>query len=605
MTVQRPPISVGMRAEHQRSALLVLLAGTACVYWQVSGFELVHFDDGRYVASNAHLHTGLSWTGVQWAFTTTYFSNWHPLTWLSYLLDFELYGLAPGGYHLTNLALHLANTGLLFAALRRLAGAPGCALAVAALFALHPLHVESVAWVSERKDVLSGLFWMGGLWAYARYAEAPSPGRYAAVGGLLALGLLSKPMLVTFPCVLLLLDFWPLRRLGAQPGTLDRGRIVRCSLEKLPLLALSAAACAVTLHAQSGALQQLDVGLPARVANACIAYATYVGLAFWPVGLTPFYVHPGEDVSWPLALVAACCLAAVTSLALLRSRRHPYAAVGWLWFLGTLVPVIGLVQVGEQAMADRYTYVPLIGLSIALVWLGRDAWERFPRARATGGVLATAGGLALCACAWVQIGHWRDSHALFEHALSVDDANHLAHTNLGAALGRDGSVEEGLAHYARALDLEPETYALRDLLERQADVSRDLERYRAELETDPGSATAHYNLGATLWRRGVPAQAIPHFERATEIAPGFIEAHLNLGSALFATGNEDEGLASYRAALALDPAYAPAHFNLGLVRLRQGEAREAIPHFEAILSQNPSHPDALHLIEEARGMLEG
>ena len=478
--------------------MLLLLLAVAVVYWRVTDCEFIGFDDGQYVVENPHVHAGLSAQSVTWAFTTTAASNWVPLTWLSYMLDYELYGLNPRGYHLTNLLLHLASSALLLLVLWRTTGARGCSAFVAALFALHPLHVESVAWVAERKDVLCGFFFMLTLWAYTRYAERDfTLGRYGLVLLFLGLGLMAKPMLVTVPAVLLLLDFWPL-------GRFERTRLRTLLLEKVPLLLLAVCAAVPTwlIQASSSATGLVEnLGLDLRVGNALLAYVHYIVHFFWPRGLAVFYPHPGADVSIGWAIAAGLLLLGVSVLVLRSTPRRPYLALGWLWYLGMLVPVIGLVQVGEQAMADRYTYLPMIGLTIAVAWGAPDLLERWrPRpelvAAATGLVLVT-----LASLTWVQIGYWRNSVTLFEHALRVTQDNHLAHTNLGVALTERGEHERAIHHYEQALRIKPDYVA------------------------------AHFNLAVTLVRQDRRAEAIRHYARALHIPRGEVEGRMRLDRA--------------------------------------------------------------------------
>jgi tetratricopeptide (TPR) repeat protein len=436
---------------------VVLVVATLAVYAQVRHHEFLNYDDNIYLIDNPLLHRGLSVDSLSWAFTTDYAANWFPLTWLSFLIEYELHGLSPSGVHGTNLLLHLVSSLLLFHVLAEMTGSLGRSAFVAGVFALHPLHVESVAWATERKDTLSGLFWMLTLWAYLRYAARPAAARYALVVLALGLGLMAKPMLVTLPCVLLLLDFWPLRRLraGGEAGRFEEASLPRLIGEKLPLLVLAAASCAITLQVQQrevlGALERLPLGV--RLWNLPLAYAHYIEKALWPRGLAVFYPHPGESISLAAAGLAGLLVLLVSAGVLSVGRRRGYAPVGWFWFLGTLVPVIGLVQVGGQALADRYTYLPLIGLAILVAWGARDmlGWsEQSRRVVAGAGVAALA---ALAVVAWFQVHHWRDSIALFEHALRVTRGNYIAHTHLGLALLEKGRDREGIQHYRKAVTL--------------------------------------------------------------------------------------------------------------------------------------------------------
>lgn len=434
---------------------------TLATYLPVLAHGFIRFDDPLYVTRNPWVQAGLTWDGIARAFTTIVASNWHPLTLLSHMLDCELFGMDPMGHHLTSLLLHTASVVLLFEVLRRMTGSVWRSAAVAALFAIHPTHVESVAWIAERKDVLSGFFWMLTLLAWECYVRKPSWQRYAAVALALAAGLLSKPMVVTLPFVLLLLDVWPLNRK------------VRVK-EKLPLFALAAASCVVTVIAQEGAIGMASrFPLRLRLANAVLSYVAYLGKTLFPSKLAVFYPMPTEFPVWKVA-GAALLLAALTVLALLARR---YATVGWLWFLGTLVPVIGIVQVGGQAMADRYTYLPSIGLFLIAVW-------GFPRKAVWISIL-----LALAICARLQLRHWQDSESLFRHAAAVTEGNFIAHLNLAQIHANRG------------------------------DRARALEHYRTTLEIRPGMWQAQASLGMTLRRWGRPDKALPHLRNAVRLRP--------------------------------------------------------------------------------------
>ncbi len=447
-----------MALDRTRAALaagvFVLAAG---VYLPSLGHAWLNYDDDVYVTDNPDQLRGLTPEGIAWALTSFHGANWFPLTRLSWALDVELFGLAPAGFRASNILLHAAGALLLFLALARLSGSPGRSACVAAVFAVHPLHVESVAWVAARKDPLSGLFFMAALWLYARQGRAgPTPRTRLALLACLALGLLSKPTVASLPAVLLLLDFWPLGRIGGAAGW-NAARLRQLVREKLPLLALVGGFALVAFAAQraGGAVAPFDA-LPfeVRLENALVSSVAYLGKAFWPSGLAVFYPHRGDAIPlWQVA-GAVVCAVAVTALSL-AARRRPYLAVGWLWYGVTLLPTLGLVQVGSQAMADRYMYLPLIGLAIAVSWGVADALPAGRRGRAAACLLAGAVLAALCATTLVQLRHWRDSEALFRHALSVTERNAVAHAHLGAALLGRGELEETLVHYRRAVEIEP------------------------------------------------------------------------------------------------------------------------------------------------------
>lgn len=562
-----------------RAALwaVFLAAATFAVYAPAYSAHFVNYDDNAYVYWNAHVTPGLTADGVRWAFTTTDTVNWYPLTWLSFQLDQQLYGRnenPAAGFHITNVVLHVLNTLLLFWALTRMTGRMGRSAFVAALFALHPLHVESVAWVSERKDVLSTLFWMLTMGAYVLYAERPHWIRYLPVMVFFALGLMAKSMLVTLPCVLLLLDFWPLGRVSWW----------RLIAEKVPLFALSAASAAITMYAQRQGGEANPPGLmPLRVGNALMAYVAYIGKMFWPVNLIPFYPHPYQTAQvYPAGLLAGLLLAAVTVLVLALVRRAPYLTVGWFWYLGTLVPVLGLVQViGGQGMADRYTYIPLIGLFIGLVWGVTDGLSR---AGVRACVPAAVGVALLAGCAVgtkKQVGYWRDSPTLWRHTLEVDPQNYLAYLNIGSDLCAEGKIEESVWYFRKSVECHPDSDSTRlnldlahyDLGYALATLGKTDEaeaQYAEAIRVNPRYFNAQYALGWMLVERGRYAEAVPHLQIALEVAPDYADGQNVLGRALFLVGKTDEAIPHYEAALRLNPKLAAAQENLAEARERLG-----------------------------------
>ena len=477
-------------------------------FLQVAGHAFLHYDDDVYVTENPVVRDGLSWAGVRWAFTTVHAANWHPLTWLSHMLDVQLFGLTPGAHHLVNVALHAANAVLLWLVLSRLTGRAGRSALVAVLFAVHPLHVESVAWVAERKDVLSTLCGLAALGAYLHHVRRPGPGRLAIVALFHAASLMAKPMWVTAPFLLLLLDVWPLRRIeglelggaASEPGP-PRLPAWRILAEKVPLLVLSAASSAITVVAQhrGGALETLaGVGLSTRLGNALVAYVRYLGMAVWPSGLAAFYpLQPAGPTSWKV-LGAAAVIAVVTAWAVAVRKRAPWVLVGWCWYLGTLVPVIGVVQVGAQALADRYTYLPLVGILIAAVW---EAHRLGRRLRVPEPALAAAAAVLVAVLVFAtarQAAVWRDQEALFRHAIAVTGDNGYAELGLSQDLARAGRDREALAHAYRAVQL------------------------------DPGWPKAHQHLGFVAYRLGLVDLAIFALQQAIALEPGYAEAHQNL-----------------------------------------------------------------------------
>ncbi len=594
----------------ERLTPLLLAAFTFAAYCQVGGHDFVNFDDLRYVLRNPNLQAGLSLDGVKWAFTTLYFGNWHPLTWLSYLVDYELWGLKPGGYHLTNLVLHVAATLSLFAALRRLTATVWRSAFVAALFGLHPLHVESVAWVGERKDVLSGLFWMLALWSYAVYTERPSVWRYLQVAGCFALGLLAKPMLVTLPFVLLLLDYWPLARFRdvARGRKLDRSRLGPLLLEKLPLMVLVAGSCWITIIAQDQTGALIDTGelpLALRVGNATLAYVAYMTKAVWPADLAAFYPHPAYSLSIGNAVAAALLLATISVAVLRYGVRKPYLPVAWLWYLGTLVPVIGLVQVGQQGMADRYTYLPLIGLFLVASWGGYDLWTSLRPDRRY--LAPTVVGLlgALFVATWVQVSHWKTSITLWERALKVTPNSDRAHSNLATTLLRRGNEQEAFEHYVEALNIQPHSYITQTrvagLLGSQGKFEAARRHWavaiwlfsemnpRTDLVPAGGAQTLHIRRGTQRALLGRVDEAIVEFEEALRLDPTSLEARLGLGCAHLGANRRDEAIRHYREALRLRPNSAVGHYKLAIALLLDGRDEEASDHISRATRENPRH----------------
>jgi tetratricopeptide (TPR) repeat protein len=574
---------------------LVLTIAILGVFWQVRDHGFVNFDDGTYICNNSQVRNGLTWHGVAWAFTTTHANFWHPLTWLSHMLDCEIYGLNPAGHHLTNLLLHMANALLLFLVFHRMTHAVWKSAFVAALFALHPLHVESVAWASERKDVLSTLFWILTMGAYASYVEAPGAKRYLLVLVCFVLGLMAKPMLVALPFVLLLLDYWPLGRWRFKPMAhahppqvedlthiKDQGkRVTHLLVEKGPLLVFAVAFSIVAFLAQEhgGATKSFaSFPMEVRVANALLSYVGYMGKMLWPKNLAVFYPHPGITVTMWQAAMAGLLLAALSVLTIRLAKGRPYLPVGWLWYLGTLVPVIGLVQVGDHSMADRYTYVPLIGLFIVMAWGLPDMLARWPHQRAALATL-TAGLLAaLVICSRLQVRYWQDSITLFQHALCVAPDNPPAHTNLGVAFAGQGEVEKAIWHYAEALRIEPNYLEARinlgGALAGQGKFDEAIAQYEKALHIKPDFADAHYNLGNALVRHGRLADAIGHYSEALRIRPGDAEAHNNLAIALAAEGRRTEAMAHFRQALRIEPDFRDAAHNLAIA-LQEADKHEA------------------------------
>ncbi len=575
MTVGEPRRRIG-------AALVAAVALTT--FWPVVRNGFAGYDDNEYVTENPHVRTGLSWENARWAFTAIHSNNWHPLTWISHQLDSAAFGMNPAGHHAVNLALHVANTVLLFWWLSGLTGAPGRSAFVAAVFAAHPLHVESVAWIAERKDVLSTFF---GLLALLSWG--PGVRRRAATAAFFALSLLAKPMLVTLPLLLVLVDWWPGKR-GAR------------ILDKLPLFALSALSAAATLWAQRqggavAAVDQLPVGL--RLSNAVVAYVRYLGKTVWPADLAVFYPFPSNGIpGWQVA-ACAVALAAVSALAFVWRERRPWLAVGWCWYVVTLLPVIGIVQVGMQSMADRYMYVPIVGLLIMA------AWELEP-------VLPVAGPAVVAACAvlsWRQIPVWKDGLTLFTHAAAVTRDNFVAHDNLGVELDRRGRTEEAIAHYRETLRIKPGdrigagnlAQALFEKGERLFNEGKKGEAFsvlQEGLRLRPNAA-ARTNVALILLERQQVAPAIAQFREALAADPSIVRAHVGLGVALATAGQDAEARRSFESAVRLDPSNVEARFDLAMVSAAMGDRTTAVRELSEVLRLRPDYPSA----REALGAL--
>jgi Flp pilus assembly protein TadD len=578
--------------------LLALAALTFAAFSPLLSAGFINYDDNDYVTGNPQVRAGLTLDGLFWAFTTFHASNWHPLTWLSHMLDVQLYGMRPWGHHLTSLLLHLASAILLFLFLKAATSAPVKAFLVAALFALHPLHVESVAWISERKDLLAGLCFLLTLIAWRRYALRPGPLRYLAAATPFALGLLAKPMLVTLPFLLLLLDLWPLRRLDTNASHRFT-TAARLLAEKLPLLALSALSAAVTLRAQRESITDLwALPFPDRLENALVSLFTYVGRTFWPVDLAIFYPHPGGGRPLLLVILAAAGLLALTLLTIATLRRAPFLAVGWWWFAGMLVPVSGLVQVGSQASADRYTYLPSIGLFIALVWgfdLLADLLLPDTRRRALLPLFAALL-IPLPLLTYRQASVWHDTTSLFAHAVKATGGSALADTVVGRELMERGDHQAALDRFRSALAVDPgnleanfnAAMALHALGRgEEATVHRDI-----ILARRPPTAKWSNNIGVILALGGDLPGAIASFREAARQRPDYPEARQNLASALVSSGRVAEGVAEYREAVRLDPSDKDAWNNLGIALALLGRRGEAVGAFERALAIDPFFEDA-------------
>ncbi len=622
--------------------MLVII--TLAVYWQVGAHRFISFDDNQYVYDNRHVSSGLTLSNIVWAFTSLEVANWHPLTWLSHMLDVQLYGLNAGGHHISSVVIHAAAAVLLLLLLYRLTGAVWQSALVAALFALHPMHVESVAWVAERKDVLSAFFWFLTLLLYAGYASTRRRSYYLLTLLSFALGLMAKPMLVTLPLVMLLLDVWPLKRVEGLPSLNRWSLWLPLVKEKIPFFVLSLLSVAITIYAQhkGTAIKTLEmIPLGPRIENAAIATVTYMTQLLWPHDLAFYYPFTLDLPPWKF-IGSVVILLTMTASVLWAARRHPYLVLGWLWFLITLVPVIGLVQVGEQAMADRYTYIPYTGLFIMLAWGVPALTRAWPHRQTLHALLAAVALLALVLVSWQQIGYWRDGVSLFTHALQVTSNNGVAHNSLGAAYMTNGDLDAAAHEFQEALGLNPNFYDARNNLglafERKGDLDTAIAAYRTAVAINPDSLAAHLTLGVALGKQGklneaveelreaiaktqyhqsaksslahnnlgailaqqndLPA-AIKEYETALAINPDYHESHVNLGVALAQQGDLSAAIKQFRAGLALEPNYAVGHFNLGTALGKMGELDEAIKEFRTALAIKPNFKSAQEYLDFA------
>jgi protein O-mannosyl-transferase len=574
---------------------LLLFLATFAVYSQVRHFDFLNFDDPEYVGGNNHVRAGLTWSGLEWAFTSYDAANWFPLTWLSHMAAYQLFGLAAGWHHLVNVLFHVLATLFLFAALHRMTGALWRSALVAFFFALHPLHVESVAWVAERKDVLCAFFWFLTLWLYARYAQQPSLARYVPVALGFACGLMSKSMIVTLPCVLLLLDVWPLRRA-------NRRAIL---WEKAPLAAMAAAVSLVTYLSQRQgnavrSLSSLPVSL--RVANAAVTYFTYIGRMFWPARLAVYYPYSHNLPSWAVA-AAVLGLAGITFVVVRRLRSYPYLAVGWFWYLGTLVPVIGLVQVGGQSSADRYTYEPTVGLTIMLIWGAADFLRKYPRAKRAITVSAAAACAACLILTWIQIRYWANSGSLFQHAVNTTRNNYIAENNLADYYLTEMRNDDARGHVIEALRLHPnypEAHTnLATIFRRTGHFDESEGEYLLALRIQPENVDAHSGYGALLLTEGRYDDALHEFAEVVKLRPNFADGHYDLGRVFAAVRRGDDAMAQFAETIRLQPDHADAHHSLGVALVSRGRLDEAIAEFRVEARLRPT--DAA--VHENLGML--
>jgi protein O-mannosyl-transferase len=594
------PASIPHRVRPALIAALcaALAVATLAAYWGVRSNGFVLYDDNICISDNAHVKQGLTGASAAWALTATEAANWHPLTWLSHMTDVQLFGLDAGGHHLTSLLIHVLNAVLLLLVLFRMTGAPWRSAFVAALFALHPLHVESVAWIAERKDVLSTLFWLLTTGAWLEYVRSRRAAPYAWALAFYAMGVMAKPMVVTLPFTLLLLDYWPLRRM-AFPLQGHAAEFRKLVWEKAPMFAMAAASSVITVIAQriGGAVKTMtEFPFDQRAANALHAYAAYLGKMVWPSPLAVYYPHPHQGFTALSIVTAFVALAGITALAFLLGGKAPYLPFGWLWYLGTLVPVIGLVQVGDQAMADRYTYIPLIGIFIAIAWGVGDLLRRRPAAR----LMAAAASLAvlspLAVLTRLQTGYWKDTGTLFTHALAATRDNDLANYKIGCLRLEQGRLDEAVAFLAEVVRINPRHAEghtnLAIALDRMGRTPEALEHFREALKGEPNNTQVMNNLGLALVKAHQLPQAIDAFEEAVKRVPDFADAQNNLGNALAAAGRLEEAVAHYQQALRIRPGSAKTQDNLGLALGRLNRVPEAMDHFQKAVDLDAGFAEA-------------
>ena len=562
---------------------IFLVVATFFIYSQVQDHEFINFDDDVYITNNLNVQAGLTSKSVEWVFTTFTMGNWSPVTWFSHMLDYQLYGLHAKGHHLTSLFFHIANSLLLFLVLSRMTGVIWQSAFVAAMFAFHPLNVESVAWAAERKNVLSTLFMLITMWAYIRYAKKPTIKRYGLVFLFFTLGLMSKPMLVTLPFVLLLLDYWPLRRLKfrqergsnevSEKNIFKKLKVLLLVFEKVPLFLLTIGLSIITFISQKsfGAMHYAEsLTFSTRVTNAMVSYLDYLGKMVWPSGLSILYPHPGNTLSVWQGILCAMALMGITIMSIRLIRKAPYVAIGWFWYIGTLFPVIGVVQVGGQAMADRYTYIPLIGIFIIIAWGIPDLISKW---RYKEKVLSTMAGIiifALFITTWKQVSHWKSSITIFKHAIRVTDLKYqsfkLVNNNLGIALSAEGKNKEAIFQYKEAIKLKPDYadahYNLGVTLVAEGKIKEAVFHYKMAIKINPDYAKAHNNLANRLVKKGALKEAISHYKMAIKIRPDYAKAHNNLGSALYAERKIVEAIFHYKTAIKIKPDFAAAQKNL-------------------------------------------
>ncbi len=617
----------------------ILVAAILSLYWQTHNHEFINYDDGKYISENVYVQEGLNFKSIAWAFTSTRSSNWHPLTWLSHMLDIQLFGMKPGMHHLVNVFIHIANTLLLFYILNKMTCALWKSAIITAFFAIHPIHVESVAWASERKDVLGAFFWMLTIGGYTRYVKRQNLANLLVSLLFFILGLMAKPMLVTLPFVLFLIDYWPLNRFRLKslnkPGKTNENPFnLGLVLEKIPFLFFSILSCVVTFIVQKegGAMGSFDViPFDVRLTNAVVSYVNYIGKMFFPANLSILYPHPLFIPLWQV-VASIFAIIAMIYLAVKQINKRPYIAIGLFWYLGTLVPVIGIVQVGTQAMADRYTYIPLIGLFIIITWGVSDLTQCLRHKRIILTTISVIAIASLITITWIQIGYWKSSVTLFEHSIAATTNNSTLHNNIGTALAEQEKYDNAIEHYNEAIDINKNRAEfhnnLANALAAQGKYDNANLSFTEALKLNPKAETIHYNFARTLSANGQNNEAIEHYMEALQIKPGFKEANKELGNLLISLeryseaidflskslissqnnaetyyklgiafanqGIIDKVISSYTKAIEIKPDFIEAHNNLGNTFASIGKQNEAIYHFSEALKINPDNAD-LHI----------
>jgi protein O-mannosyl-transferase len=592
---------------------LFLIVITLALYWPVRTYDFVKYDDYKYVTANRYIQSGITSKSIWWAFTSGYASNWHPVTWLSHMLDYEIFGLNPGAYHLVNLSFHIVNTLLLLIVFFRMTKALWASAFIAAVFALHPLHVESVAWIAERKDVLSTFFWMLTMLAYIKYVEKPNAIRYIITLLLFALGLMAKPMLVSLPLVLLLLDYWPLERIklnlkaerentenNDSQSTLKKESALRLFIEKIPFFILTVLSSIVTFIAQqrSGAVQSIDViDIKSRTGNAIVSFVGYISKMVWPSRLAVLYPHPGDSLSLLKVIFCGLLLILCTIVVILLSRKHKYLVTGWFWYIITLIPVIGLVQVGIQSMADRYMYIPMTGLLIIIAWSVKDftaSLKHHKRVLTASSVLILS---AMFVKTSVQLQYWQNSYVLFEHTLDVTNNNYVMHNNFGAFLDEQGQIEQAIEQLQKSLAIKPNSAETRNNL---ANVLRDtgkvdeaINEYKKAIQLKPNFSDAHYNLAIALSSQNKFDEAISEYREAIRLSPDNVDAISNLALELSQKGDYSQSVELYKKALEIEPDNVITHGRLGLALSNLGDNEQAIQEFQIVLKSRPDDTEMI------------